>query len=53
MTVYNDVDIFNTSGCGVDEGVKGKNDLAPVISVSDESAIGSESVSITYHTVGQ
>ena len=52
MTVYNDTGIFNTTSCGKNEGLKGDNDLAPVISVSDESATGSESVTITYHTVG-
>ena len=53
MTVYNDADIFNTTTCGENEGLEGDNDLAPVISVSDEPTTGSESVTITYNTVGK
>ena len=49
--MYNDTGIFNTSSCGDNKGLEGDNDLAPVISVSDESTSGSESVTITYHTV--
>ncbi|CAI8004421.1 TLR4 interactor with leucine rich repeats [Geodia barretti] len=53
VTVYNDADIFNTTTCGENEGLEGDNDLAPVISVSDEPTTGSESVTITYNTVGK
>ena len=49
--MYNDTGIFNTTSCGIDEGLKGDNDLAPVISVTDESTSGSESITINYHTV--
>ena len=51
--MYNDADIFNTTTCGENEGLEGDNDLAPVISVSDESTTGSESVTITYNMVGE
>ena len=52
VTVYNDTGLFNTSGCGKDEGIQGDNDLAPVISVSDETTDGgSETITITYHIV--
>ena len=50
--MYNDTGIFNTTSYGIDEGLKGDNDLAPVISVTDESTSGSESITINYHTVG-
>jgi hypothetical protein len=51
VTVYNNTGLFNTSGCGSNEGVQGNTDLAPVISVSDEPTSSPETITITYHGV--
>ena len=50
--MYNDSGLFNTSNCGMNDGIEGENDIAPVISVFDETTDGgSETITITYHTV--
>ena len=47
--MYNDSSLFNTTSCGSNVGIQGDNDLAPVISVTDQATDGSETITITYH----